>query len=110
MTTIIIFKNSKKQYTGFTCIGHAEYADETQPDILCSAISILVINTINSLERLAGEKLSVTENQETGFIKCDFKSVLQEKSVFLLDAMVFGLQNISKTYGKKFVQVKFEEV
>ncbi len=110
MTTITICKTADGKYTGFTCFGHAGYAKKNQPDILCSAISVLVINTINSLETLAGEYLSTSANDETGFIKCDFKSDLQEKSIFLMDAMVFGLENISKSYGEQYLQVKFEEV
>ncbi len=91
-------------------MGHAEYARKNQPDILCAAISALVIGTINSLEELAGEKLVVAQEESSGFIKCDFQGVLQEKSVFLLDSMVFSLENLSREYGKKYLQVKFEEV
>lgn len=109
MTTIIIHKNSTGMYTGFTCMGHAGYR-KILPDILCSSISTLVINTINSLEELGGEQFNVVSNEKTGFIKCDFKNDLQEKSVFLLDSMVFGLNNLSKIYGEKYLLVKFEEV
>ncbi len=95
-------------------MGHAEYARKRifhrEPDILCAAISALVIGTMNALEELAGEKLRVTQNEETGFIKCDFEDSLQEKSSFLVDSMVFSLQNLSKEYGENYLQVKFEEV
>ena len=91
-------------------MGHAGYARCGRPDILCAAISALSIGTVNSLEELAGERLSVTENEQTGFLKCDFESVLQEKSSFLMDSMVFSLENISREYGDKYLQVKFEEV
>ena len=116
MTTVIIYKNSNQEYKGFVCMGHANYAKKwlfkTQPDILCASISVLVINTINSLEELAGEKenMSVATNEDTGFIKCDFQCPVNEKSALLLDAMVFGLQNISQSYGEQYLQVKFEEV
>ena len=90
-------------------MGHAGYAKKGQ-DILCSAISILVIGTINSLEELAGEKLTVVTNEETGFIRCDIQDSLQEKSSFLLDSMVFSLENLSREYGTDYLQVKFEEV
>ena len=96
-------------YKGFTCMGHAEY-NLKGPDILCSAVSALVINTINALDELAGEQFETVTNEETGFIKCDFPNPLQEKSIFLLDAMVFGLENLSKSYGRKYLLVKFEEV
>ena len=95
-------------------MGHAQYAKKhlfrSEPDVLCSAISMMVISTINSLEELAGEKLSVTSNEDTGFIRCDFDKMLQEKSVFLMDSMVFSLENLSKKYGAQYLQVKFEEV
>ena len=95
-------------------MGHARYAKKrlfgNSPDILCAAISALVIGTVSSLEDLAGEKLTVTSNEETGFIKCDFGGPLQEKSIFLLDSMVFNLKNLSKEYGEQYLQVKFEEV
>lgn len=111
MTTIVIRKDSRQQYRGFLCMGHADYSRrKSQPDILCASISVLVINTINSLEELAHEKLTYTVNEETGFIRCDFEGQLQEKSVFLLDAMVFGLNTLSSTYGRKYLQVNFEEV
>ena len=91
-------------------MGHAGYAKKNQPDVLCAAISALVIGTINSLEELAGERMSVSTDEDTGFIRCDFQSILQEKSSFLIDSMVFSLENLSREYGEKYLQVKFEEV
>lgn len=110
MTTVVIYRDRKGSYKGFTCMGHAGYARRGKPDILCAAISALTIGTINSLEELADERLSVTENEQTGFLRCDFESVLQEKSSFLMDSMVLSLENISREYGGKYLQVKFEEV
>ena len=51
MTTITIYKSDKGSYKGFTCKGHAGSAMSGK-DIVCAAISILVINTVNSLEEL----------------------------------------------------------
>lgn len=114
MTTIIIRKDHEGIYRGFYCMGHAGYAKKrifgTEPDILCAAISVLVQSTIGSLSELAGEELKLTQNEETGFIKCDFQNVLQDKSVFLMDSMVFSLQNLSRQYGGQYLQVKIEEV
>jgi len=109
MTTIVIRRTVKKEYIGFICMGHAGYA-KNEPDIVCAAVSVLVINTINSIEKLAGQMAEVVENEETGFIKCDFKDSLNEQSILLMDAMILGLKSISKSYGKNYLQVKFEEV
>ena len=110
MTTIVIRKDSNLEYRDFYCMGHADFAEEGQPDILCAAVSVLVTNTINSLEVLAKEKITYATNEETGFIRCEFLEKIQEKSAFLLDSLVFGLQTLEQAYGKKYLQVKFEEV
>lgn len=110
MTTVVIRRTKAQRYTGFTCMGHAEYAKPGKPDILCASISVLVINTINSLEKLAGETLQVDSDEETGYIRCRIESDLQEKSILLMDSMVFGLQQLASTYGEKYLTLKFEEV
>ncbi len=117
MTTVIVIKNSNKQYKGFICNGHAGYAKKNiffkQPDVLCAAISTLVINTVNSLEELTGELDNMVQesDEDNGYISCQFKTpVTNEKSVVLLDAMVLGLTMLSEEYGNEYLQVKFEEV
>ena len=110
MTTIVIYRSRKGFYKGFCCMGHAEYAKPGRPDVLCAAISALTIGTVNSLEELAGETISVKSDESTGFLKCDFESMLQEKSSFLVDSMIFSLENLSREYGRKYLQVKVEEV
>ena len=110
MTKIVIQKSKDGSYQGFYCMGHAGYAKDHGGDVLCAAISTLTTCTINALEELAGESLKYVTNEETGFLNCEMQSDLQEKSVFLLDAMVFSLESLSKEYGKKYLQIKFEEV
>lgn len=110
MITVEIRRTRNHEYRGFLCMGHAEYAKPGEPDIVCAAVSALTIGTVNSLEELAGEKLNISQDQETGFFKCDFGGALQEKSNFLMDSMVFSLENISREYGRKFLQVKIKEV
>ena len=62
MTTVTIYKSDNDIYEGFTCKGHAGYAVSGK-DIICASISILVINTINSLEELAGQEMSVKSDE-----------------------------------------------
>jgi uncharacterized protein YsxB (DUF464 family) len=111
MTTVEISKNEKGAYRQIICMGHADYAKHGE-DIVCAAISVLVISTVNALADLAGERFETVTNEETGFMRLDFSqdAPLQEKSIFLLDSMVYSLENISKEYGKKYLQVKFKEV
>lgn len=115
MTTITIRKRNGS-YREILCMGHAEYAKRflwhREPDILCAAISTLLISTMNGLETLAGERFETTTNEETGFMRFVFddEHPLQEKSVFSLDSMVFSLRNLSEQYGKQYLQINTEEV
>ena len=109
MTHVSIIKTRNGEYKGFNCIGHSGYADAGE-DIVCAAISVLVINTINSLDQLTGEKFKLVTNEEEGLIDCRFEKNINEKSKLLLDSMVLGLEEIKKQYGKTFIDLTFEEV
>ena len=109
MTHVSIIKTRSGEYKGFNCIGHSGYA-EAGEDIVCAAISVLVINTINSLDQLAGERFKLVTNEEDGLIDCRFDGAINEKSVLLLESMILGLQEIKKQYGKTFIDLTFEEV
>ena len=109
MTHVSIIKTRNGEYKGFNCIGHSGYA-EAGEDIVCAAISVLVINTINSLDQLAGEKFKLVTNEEDGLIDCRFDNTINDKSELLLESMILGLQEIKKQYGKTFIDLTFEEV
>ena len=109
MTHVSIIKTRTGEYKGFNCIGHSGYA-EAGEDIVCAAISVLVINTINSLDQLASQKIKLVTNEEEGLIDCRFENDINDKSKLLLDSMILGLQEIKKQYGKTFIDLTFEEV
>ena len=109
MTHVSIIKTRNGEYRGFNCIGHSGYAERGE-DIVCAAISVLVINTINSLEQLAGQKIKLVTNEEEGLIDCRFDGHVNDRSKLLLDSMVLGLKEIKKQYGKTFIDLTFEEV
>lgn len=109
MTTIIIKKTANGEYKGFTCMGHSGFAVNGE-DIVCAAVSVLVINAINSLEELANEIMATTTNEKTGVINCLFLKSLSEKGKLLMESMILGLSGVSKQYGKQYVTLKFEEV
>lgn len=110
MTKITFHKTKTGEYRGFTCSGHAGYADYGS-DIVCASISVLVINTINSLEVITGENMKVETDAESGMIQCSFAEYpLKETSRVLVDSLVLGLTQIEKQYGKKHCKLTFEEV
>ena len=109
MTTITIIKSKSGNYKGMTCSGHAGY-DKAGSDIVCAAVSMLVINTINSLDVLTGVKMQVATDEEEGYIDCKFLSKLDEKGTLLMDSLVLGISGAVDEYGKKFLKLKFKEV
>ncbi|MEZ3445411.1 MAG: ribosomal-processing cysteine protease Prp [Lachnospiraceae bacterium] len=99
MTTIVIFK-SKDSYKGFTCMGHAGFGPSGH-DIVCAAISILVINTLNSIEELAKENVITESDEKEGYLECHFPDDINEKTKLFMDSLVLGLKGIEQSYGKK---------
>ncbi|MDE6388801.1 MAG: ribosomal-processing cysteine protease Prp [Lachnospiraceae bacterium] len=110
MTKITFYKTTAGEYQGFICDGHAGYANYGE-DIVCASISVLVINTINSLEQIAREKMDVKTDEESGIIRCHLiNQPLKETSKALMDSLVLGLTQIEKQYGKRYCKLTFEEV
>lgn len=109
MTKIVIEKSQAGEYKGFICKGHAGYAAKGG-DIVCASVSVLVINAINSMERLAGEEMSVAADERAGMIRCKLNGPLSEKGKLLMDSMILGLSEIASQYGRRYLAIKFKEV
>lgn len=109
MIKVNIIKNSQGIYKGFKLIGHAGYAEHGY-DIVCSAVSILVINTINSIETFTNDSFDYSEDEKSGMIAVDFNDKISKESTLLIDAMVLGLETIQKDYNNKYIHLKFKEV
>ena len=108
MTTITIQQTKSGIYKGVESFGHAEYA-ESGEDIVCAAISILLITTLNYIEEKLQVPVKQTEGEE-GFTSTYFLKDLSNEGIAVLEAMIYGLQMIQKQYGKKYLALKFEEV
>ena len=90
-------------YKRFECSGHAEYAEKGQ-DVICAAVSTLVINTANCIEQFCDCKFKSSMNNNV--IVFEFSDTPDDKAKLLMDAMVFGLKNIQKEYGKKYLRLE----
>ena len=112
MTNAIFSKTKDGRYKSIVCMGHADYARSNEKDMVCAAISVLVINTINSISELTldANNMKVDTNEETGFIQCVFKDSISNESQLLMNSLELGLISIEKQYGKKYFELKFEEV
>ena len=109
MTHITIYTNQKNVFTGFSCKGHAGYADAGE-DIVCAGISTLVINTINAIEAFTETKILTDADETDGTINVNLPYGCDEQTKLLVNTMILGLQGIQKNYGKKFLTLDFKEV
>lgn len=108
MTVVTMYRDKDRQYTGFKIMGHSGYAD-AGADIICSAVSVLAINTINSIESFVTDVYSYEEDEALGYMKFLLKSTNHDTQL-LLKSLVLGLSTIQKQYKSKYLKVEFEEV
>ncbi len=92
-------------YSGFTCSGHAGYAEEGL-DIICAAVSALTINTVNSLEQLTDDGLTAEQSEDGGYMKVEVECPLSTEAKVLMQSLVLGLTMIEQTYGNRFLKVQ----
>ena len=107
MTKITIYKNPDGSYAGFHCEGHAGFADKGE-DLVCCGISTLVINAVNSIERLTEDEFSVDSGD--GIIAIRFEKAAGSSSTLLIESMLIWLEGIISSYCKKYITLRFEEV
>lgn len=82
----------------FVVTGHAGFA-KSGSDIVCAAVSVLVLNAINSCEALLRVNLPAVDDGET--ISCEVPQELNVPEVqLLLRSMAFGLEQTAKHYSK----------
>ena len=106
MITVRVFRKAD-DYSGFQVSGHAGYA-ESGFDIICAAVSVLTINTVNSIEILAGDM--VEEKTEDGFLSCHFPEGLSDSGRILMRSMILGLKQIETDFEEPFLKVIISEV
>ena len=106
MITIKVRKK-KGSYEEFISKGHAGYAEAGQ-DIVCAAVSALIITTVNSLEKFTDDKFDVQEKD--GFVSINFRNDLSERGMLLMDSLLLGLTEIAGSYNNRYLTVKVKEV
>ena len=106
MITIKVRKKNGS-YEEFISKGHAGYAEAGQ-DIVCAAVSALIITTVNSLDKFTEDEFQLKEDD--GFVSIRFKNILSEKGNLLMDSLLLGLTEIAGSYNNRYLTVKVKEV
>ena len=113
MIKATVYRTKEQLIYGFQLSGHAGYAEEGS-DIVCSAVTILVFNTINAIERLTEAGFSCeADEKKGGFIKVmlpdEKKGTSNHDAQLLLQAMVLGLKDMETEYSS-YIILNDEEV
>ena len=102
MIHVTIYQNENRECVGFRTEGHAGYSEEGS-DIVCAAASVLVINTMNAIERLAYEAGLIAYYLVNGYPSKD--------ADLLLNTMILGLENMADDANyAEYIDLTFEEV
>jgi uncharacterized protein YsxB (DUF464 family) len=109
MIKVTIFKNADNLITGFKILGHADYA-ENGSDVVCAAVSALVINTINSIEHFTSDTFDVKQDEDKGLIEFHMVSPVSSYGNLLLSSLALGLQGIADEYTDKYIRISYKKV
>lgn len=96
------FKNN--QYNKFTISGHAESGPYGH-DLVCSAVSALVLGTANNFLRIADiEPEIVIDEKDGGYIELVLPVVsddsMQQTAQILMASLFYSLTDIEDSYGE----------
>ncbi|MBR5712559.1 MAG: ribosomal-processing cysteine protease Prp [Lachnospiraceae bacterium] len=80
---------------GFICTGHSMFA-ESGSDIVCSAVSALTINCVNSIEKLTADKPDI--HVSDGSIRCILNGEVSAESALLLKSLQIGVSSVAEEY------------
>ena len=108
MITITVYRKHGKA-AGFRCTGHSGYA-QSGKDIVCAAVSMLVINTVNAIEAFTASEFDLDTEDESGLIEVELKKEPDHDTKLLLDTMFLGLQDIQNNYGNEYLILEYKEV
>ena len=104
----ITVKKRNGSYLDFLSRGHAGYAEEGQ-DIVCAAVSALIVTTVNSLDEFTEDEIEVREDD--GYVSIHFKTNPNtERGKLLMDSLILGLTEIEHSYNNRYLTVRVKEV
>ena len=108
MTNIKLYARKGGDIFGMQVKGHAGFGVRGT-DVVCASVSILVINTINSIQKLTSDKCNEKVNARKATIDFEIDGDVSKESKLLLDSMKLGLDNIAAEYPGN-VKITVEEV
>ncbi len=104
MIQVSIYKNAENMITGFRLSGHAGFSYHGN-DVVCAAVSALVINTINSIENFTSDRFQLDQDEKKGFMEFHVTEPISKNATLLLNSLGLGLQGIHNDYSEKYLKL-----
>ena len=104
----VTFYKKEGVIKGFQIQGHAGYACRGK-DIVCAAVSSLVLTTVNSLEKFTDDEKRILVTEDKAIVIVRFKDAPGHDAKLLIDNMAEGLKSISEEYRSVKISVKEEK-
>ena len=108
MITVTVFEKQEK-IVGVQLEGHAEFGKKGR-DIVCSAVSILYINLVNSLESFTNDEKELNGSKKINFQNVILKNMPSKEAELLFQSFMLGITTIEQEYGKKYIIILNQEV
>ena len=108
MTKVHVIKE-KENFKEIHVKGHAGFSGYGN-DVVCSAVSMLVINTVNAIEKYTDDAFKLEADEEQGNIDIIFTEKVSHDTDLLVRTMLLGISETEKNYGEKYVSFTLEEV
>jgi len=99
MTTVNIYVKKDDSYTGFSLEGHSGYA-ESGSDIVCAGLSVLAINTANSIEVIAGQTPKEYEDTDKGILRVEFPWEANYETDLFMRSFEMAITKLADAYPK----------
>ena len=110
MTKVTFYQNRNGRITGFEARDHSGYAVAGE-DIVCAAVSALVIHTVNSMDRFTEDQTEESSDPEKAVIRVRVKGIPSDGAELLLRALASTLSDMQEEESyQDFIDVNFVEV
>jgi uncharacterized protein YsxB (DUF464 family) len=105
----ITFYSKNDNFIGYAVSGHAMYSEYGE-DIVCASISVLSINTANSIEKYTQDKFEHVDCEDKAYMSFVMTSSVSSETLLLLKSMYLGVKSIEEEYGNEYIHLEIEEV
>ena len=98
MTNVTLYTDETGEILKGFCVRDHSGFDDKGRDIVCAAVSVLTINTINAIEQFTEEKPMVRQDKDS--ITCHFDKAPGRDTELLLKTFRLGVESIRSEYGE----------